>query len=199
MTMSNYASSLGQKIGRTLENAVFRYLEPHINAASYSIRSESIENGDSVSYDIDLVVRNTDGDIISIMETKFIRYKKHNRDKGSWIANTHSTLRQHYPTIIGCYAFLGGNWSRPSLEMMNKKQVRTILIPFDHIADVYETHGVNIRWGEKEDDLKMVAYNAENRLTNAQRSDIGDEIRAHIQTELDGVLDSIIPDRPREL
>ena len=192
MTISNYASSLGQKIGRTFENAVFRYLEPGISGIGYGIRSEKIINGDGDQYNIDLVLRNRDGNIVSLMETKFIRYTKHNRDKGSWIANTHNTLRDHYTTIDNCYAILGGNWSAPSVDMMRRKHVNVIRIPFEHIANVYLDYGVNIRWEERDDIAKEAAFNAENRLTNTQRQIIGDKVISNILIDLNQIINNCI-------
>ena len=59
-------------------------LEPQIKKQNGTLKSEKIVNGNNIEYDIDLVIRNFKEEIISIIETKFIRYKKHNRDKGSW-------------------------------------------------------------------------------------------------------------------
>ncbi len=163
-------------------------LEPQIKKQNGTLKSEKIVNGNNIEYDIDLVIRNFKEEIISIIETKFIRYKKHNRDKGSWISSTHNNLRHSHPTITGCFAVLGGNWSKPSLEMIQNSGVQTVLVESEHIADVYSKYGVNIRWGEKDDYIKKKAYEDEMNLTDMDRKNIGDEMIEDILPALDNIV-----------
>ena len=191
MVVSNYASSIGQKIGKVFESAIKQYLELRIKERGGTIKSERIVNGNNIEYNVDLVVRNSKNEIVIIIETKFIRYTKHNRDKGSWISSTHQNLRRSNPTITGCFSILGGNWSKPSLDMIQKSGVQIAVVEFDHIANVYEKYGVNIRWREKEDKLKKKAYEDELNLTNADKMKIGKEVIGGIRPILDRIISSV--------
>ena len=187
MVVSNYASSLGQKIGKVFQSAVHQYLEPQIQQLGGTIQSEKIPNGDNFSYDIDLVVRDSNNRIVVLIETKFVRYKKHNRDKGSWIINTHQKLRRTHDTIEGCYAIMLGNWSKPSLEMIKKSGIGMALVEFEHLSKVYQKYGVNIQWGEKDEDLKRNAYYDEMNLSMDDRQKIGTELIEDILPTLDEI------------
>lgn len=138
-----------------------------------------------------MVIRNSENEIVIIIETKFIRYKKHNRDKGSWIVNTHQNLRRSNPTITGCFALLGGNWSKPSLNMIQESGVKVAVVEFEHIASVYDKYGVNIRWGEKDEHLKKKAYENEMVLTDVNKEKIGKEMIVGILPILNKIIDGV--------
>ena len=75
--------------------------------------------------------------------------------------------------------------------MIQKSGVQIAVVEFDHIANVYEKYGVNIRWGEKEDKLKKKAYEDELNLTNADKVKIGKEVIGGIRSILDRIISSV--------
>lgn len=187
--LSNVASSVGQKVGRIFENAIFRYLQPRVVECGGSVRTEELVNGDDSKYRVDQAIRNSKGELVALIETKFIRYKKHNRDKGSWIVSTHKNLRRSHPTIKSCFALLSGRWSTPSLEFMSKSGVVVSVVDFETIADVFERHGVVIRWEERGDEqLQLQAHRALTNITDAEKEQIGDEMISGILPDLDKIL-----------
>lgn len=68
------------------------------------------------------------------MEYKYIRYKKHNRDKGSWVCTAHNAIRRRYNSIRSSIAILAGSWSGSSVAMMKSQDINIFIIPFDKIT-----------------------------------------------------------------
>jgi hypothetical protein len=57
-------------------------------------------------YNVDSVIINNRFQPLVLVESKYIRYKKHNRDKASWICTAHTKLRQRYATVRKSIAVL---------------------------------------------------------------------------------------------
>ena len=192
MAISNYSSSIGQKIGKTFEAALSEHITRSVARYGATARSESLLNGDDNEYDIDFVIRDKSGDARMLLEFKFIRYKKHNRDKGSWIKNAHGALRRSHPTITHSVAVLGGNWSKPSLEML-MGNTHVLHIPFEVFANAYRDAGVVIEWPETHDGtLPKTAWEAEGTLSESAKSDIGNRIIDHVKDGLDSLVDDCL-------
>ena len=99
MTISNPASALGEKVGHVFEAAVRRNMLPTIRELGFDARPEKMVNGSNNRYSIDLVVRDKLGKPVILFETKYIRYKKRNRDKASWLCTAHYNLKKSHPSI----------------------------------------------------------------------------------------------------
>lgn len=181
---SNYASALGEKIGNVFENAITDLLRYKIEEKHATMSPERLADDNGIPYKIDQVVRDSNNNVQMLMEFKFIRYTKHNRDKASWIEGTHGKLRITHPTIKLCIAVLGGNWSNPSLKMLRSGNIQVVRIPFDVFVRVYKKYGVNIDWGEQDDNMKKDAYDAEQKLTTEEKIKIGNEIIHDVKDDL---------------
>src|SRR5258708_9503542 len=95
------------------------------------------------AYNIDAVIANESMQPIILVESKYIRYKKHNRDKGSWLCTAHPAVRRRYGSIRSSIAVLAGNWSSSSLAMMKSFDINIFLVPFKRICDLLANHGIN--------------------------------------------------------
>jgi len=60
---------------------------------------------DGNDYEVDAVIVNRRFQPLVLLESKYIRYKKHNRDKASWICTAHTKLRAKFPTIRTSISF----------------------------------------------------------------------------------------------
>ncbi len=144
----NAASALGEAVGKLFEEAVRETLRPIVEARGYSIRPERLRNGTGNDYQIDAVVFDSDDRPVIMIDPKYIRYTKHNRDKGSWLCVAHYNLRKSHPTIRKSIAVLAGRWSAPSQALMRSFGVELFHVPFEHMASVLRGHGVEFDWPE---------------------------------------------------
>ncbi|MCP4358572.1 MAG: hypothetical protein GY796_11195 [Chloroflexi bacterium] len=209
--VANPGSALGEAIGSSMEKALqnllidvadeygCHYLTSGVRKTKAGNRAKKLLLADNFGneYDIDGVIADASMRPLILFESKYIRYKKHNRDKGSWVCTAHSAIRRRYHSIRSSVAILAGSWSKSFIAMMESHDVTIFLIPFDFICDQLEKVGVNFRWGEKEKEKAFVAWENYNQLTNEEQDQIG---RAMIQVvgdkllqRIESILDESVP------
>jgi hypothetical protein len=160
--MPNPASALGEAIGKSVEAEIQRIIrtvvEPYglfVDVGGERIGKRAgkkllLVNDTGNEYQIDTVVEDENGNPLILVESKYIRYKKHNRDKGSWTCVAHYKLRTTYPTVKKSVAILLGNWSQPSKLMMESFGIDLIEIPFNKLVEVLRKYQIAFDWHEKD-------------------------------------------------
>lgn len=195
--VANPGSTLGEAIGTLVELEVNRLLRPiaeemgyvYVTAGPTDIRTgkpRKLLLKDSVGnqFQIDSVIANTQMQPLVLIESKYIRYVKHNRDKGSWDCTAHYSLRRTFPTVRKSVAVLAGNWSGPSKALMESFDVSLFEVSFAKIADTFAEYGVNIRWEEKERDKAVLAWEKWSELNEAQFKEIAHKLLSDIEPDL---------------
>jgi hypothetical protein len=135
-------------------------------------------NDTGTEYQIDLVVENQEGKPFILLESKYIRYKKHNRDKASWTCVAHYKLRTTYPTVKKSIAVLIGQWSEPSRKLMNSFGVELVVIPFEHMVKTLVDYDVEFDWAEDDNKTPRQGWFAWSRLSDDQHREIARRIVA---------------------
>ncbi len=202
--VSNPSSALGEAVGKLFERGVIDCLQNEVAARGHTIRPSRLTNGTGNTYQIDAVVYDRDDKPIIIIEPKYIRYKKHNRDKASWLCTAHYNLRKTHPTIRKSIAVLGGRWSEPSKALMSSFGVQLFEVSFDSIVDILYGYDVAFDWPESgAGDWPREAWNTFTRLNESDRIRISKELVSDIQDELINavayVLDTDISTLPRRI
>lgn len=205
--VTNGGSAIGEAIGHYMESVIQKYITQYIDNYNCHFLSQTGHNPitgkeskklllyDSFGndYNIDGVITNEKMQPLILLESKYIRYKKHNRDKGSWICNAHSAIRKHYPSIRSSIAILAGNWSKSSLAMLQSCDVNFFLINFSLIVRFLSEKGIDFNWEENDKEKAMLAWNKYSRLPENDREDIAikmvDSIKNNLFTLLDNILD----------
>jgi hypothetical protein len=112
MPVSNHGSALGEAIGNIIENALNNSIRGITESLGYIYVTKGLKNRTTgketklvlydeygVDYSIDSVIANDKLQPLILLESKYIRYKKHNRDKGSWVCTAHQSLRRRYSSV----------------------------------------------------------------------------------------------------
>lgn len=208
--VANPGSALGEAIGALIEREVNRLLRPMTeehDCVYLSVGRPNPRTGRATklllhdtagnAYNIDSVIANARMQPLILIESKYIRYQKHNRDKGSWICTAHYSLRRTFPTVRKSIAVIAGSWSAPSKAMMESFDVSLFEVGFSHIAETLLKYGVDFRWEEKERDKAMAAWLAWSQLSEEQLDLIAQEllasIESHLHQSLSETLDSATP------
>ncbi len=209
-TVANPGSALGEAIGLSIELAVNKKLDPIAkkNNCIYTAAGRKnpktqlntkllLKDSNGIEYNIDAVIANTKLQPLILIESKYIRYKKHNRDKGSWVCTAHQSLRKRFSSVRSSVTILAGNWSKTSKTMMKSADILLFEIPFSSICKVLNKFGIDFIWDEKERDKAYVAWNKFIALPDSQRMNIGDELILFIERDLESaitaILDNTIP------
>ena len=178
-------SALGQGVGKLFESAVLESVHDEVEARNYSIRPSRLRNGTGNQYQIDAVIFDSRDRPTIIIDPKYIRYTKHNRDKGSWLCVAHYNLRKTHRSIRKSLAVLAGRWSDPSKALVRSFGVEVLEVPFDHMADVLNAHGVEFRWPE-------TGGEAVARKSLDEFSNLGEGIRSKIGMDMvSGIADRL--------
>ena len=201
--VANPASALGEAVGKLFESAVVSGLRQEVETRGYTIRPARLTNGTGNTYQIDAVVFDSDENPVIIIDPKYIRYTKHNRDKGSWLCTAHYNLRKTYPTIRKSIAVLAGRWSNPSKALIRSFGVEILEVPFDGMVSVLGEYGVNFAWAEKDRETPRAAWEHFAGLEDDTRVAIGTDLTAGIidrlRTAVTQVLDADIDSLPTRI
>lgn len=192
MEISNPAAALGQQVGQFFEDELVRSLRPLIEDHGYSIGPEKLRNGTGNMYQIDAVIRDSEGMPVILIDPKYIRYTKHNRDKGSWLCTAHYNLRKTYPSIRKTIAVLACRWSETSLALIRSFGVEVVLLDFDHLVSALKGSGIEFEWGEKDRDTPRQSLEKFTNLTMPDRAALAQNLVAPILDRLKDSVRSVI-------
>ena len=206
--VSNYGSAIGEAIGASMEKALevllnkvadkynYYYLTAGVRKTKAGNPPKKLLMFDNFGndYDIDGVIANEAMQPLILFESKYIRYKKHNRDKGSWVCHAHSAIRRRYHSIRSSIAILGGSWSKSSLAMMKSHDINIFVIPFDFVCQELSAQGIDFTWEEKGRDKAKEAWGKFDPLSEQDKLKIGQRMIEEIEEELCQLIDNILDD-----
>ena len=169
--IQNPGSALGEAVGSQLEIVLNEHLNRFVDKFSCRLISKGQKNQKTqkatklllydqfgTSFNIDAVIANESMQPLILLEYKYLRYKKHNRDKGSWLCYAHNAIRRRYTSIRSSIAILAGNWSLTSLAMMKSQEINLFVIPFQRIVELLKEHDIVFDWGEKDRETAKDAW-----------------------------------------
>lgn len=194
--MANNASALGEAIGHLIEAEVQNIVRNAVEDLDCYVDTGGerpgvregkkllLVNDTGNSYQIDTVVEDNEGNPIVLLECKYIRYKKHNRDKASWTCVAHYKIRTTYPSVKKSIAVLIGDWTAPSKRLMESFGVDIIEIPFQILRDILGRYGVEFHWEEGDVDTPEASLRIFRELSEDQRKSIARECVGHVSDDL---------------
>ncbi len=156
--VTNPGSAVGEAIGKLIEADLASAIRRVAESLNYSVQPRTLRNHLRNQHQIDIVVSDRASQPVILIEPKYLRYKKHNWDKGSRLCIAHYSLRRTYPSIRKSIGILAGEWTDASVQFIQSFGVETYRIPFDHIASVLEQHGIPFRWDEKDTQTPKEAW-----------------------------------------
>lgn len=190
--VTNAASALGEAVGKTFENGVRRIVAEATSDLLYSVDAARLVDATNNQYQIDVVVLDSQRNPIIMIDPKYIRYTKHNRDKVSWLCVAHHNLRKTYPTIRKSIAVLGGRWSAPSKALARSFGIEIFGVPFEFISEVLERHDVIFDWDEKDRETSRESWHTFQGLEQDTVSAISIALVESIREDLSGSIVDVL-------
>lgn len=203
--IQNPGSALGEAIGAQMEIALNGYLSELVSKYNCRLISKGKENHKTgkatklilydnfgTAYNIDSVVANESMQPLILIEYKYIRYKKHNRDKGSWLCTAHNAIKRRYNSIRSSIAVLAGSWSGSSVAMMKSQDINLFIIPFDTITQLLKRHNIKFDWGEKDREIANESWEKYSALSGKQKLEIAEEMIAGIKNDVESSIEKIL-------
>lgn len=195
--VANPGSTLGEAVGALVEQHLKRLLRPiaeengcvFITAGAADPKTGKqkkllLKDRSGNEYQIDCVITNERMQPLVLIESKYIRYTKHNRDKGSWVCTAHYSLRRTFPTIRKSIAVLAGRWSKPSKAMMKSFDITLFQVDFEHIVNVLKQYELNFDWDEKDREMARSAWDRWSALSTQDYREIAQQLLADIEPQL---------------
>ncbi len=196
MTIKNPASALGEAVGKLIEDELERILQNICRAHAYiydrgggrpgkrkGVQLEMVNKSGNI-FRVDAVIETPDEKPIVLLESKYLRYKKHNRDKASWTCAAHYNLHKRFPTVRKSIAILSGNWSAPSKKFMESFGIELYEIPFTLMCEVFKKHGIEFDWDENDKETPQKSWERFNLLSTKLRAKIVESFFQPIRHEL---------------
>lgn len=187
--VANPAAALGQEVGKLIEDELVESLRLAMEVYGHTIAPERLKDVTENVFQIDAVIRDDQKNPVILLDPKYIRYTKHNRDKGSWLCVAHYNLRRTHPSIRKSIAVLAGNWSKSSLELIRSFGIETLEIPFEHMVEVIAAYGIEFEWQEKDKETPRNSYEAYLALTPTQKKEMSERLIKPVGKKLE---DSVI-------
>lgn len=196
MPVRNTASALGEAIGKLIEDEIERILQPICQQHNYTYDRGGLRpdkrkgktlfmvNASGNKYQLDGVIENPDGKPVVLLESKYLRYKKHNRDKGSWTCASHYSLRKTYPTIRKSIAVLSGRWSEPSKAFMQSFGIELYHVDFPLMCSVMRDIGIDFDWPEDDREIPDRSWQTYLSLSEIDRQNIAHKLLESIREAL---------------
>ena len=166
---TNAAAAFGEEIGKLFEDAILKGLSDDVKARGCTIKPRKMKNGTGNVYQIDAVIFDKDSNPLIIIDPKYIRYTKHNRDKGSWLCVAHYNLRKTFPTIRKSISILAGRWSKPSVALIKSFGVEVFEVPFPIFITALGKWGIDFDWAESDRTASTQAWQSFCKLTMLRR------------------------------
>jgi hypothetical protein len=202
----NPGSAIGEAVGQEMEKALNSLLKEVTQNSNYTFLEHGLEGKTLYLYDqfgnkykIDSVIVDIENRPIIVIESKYIRYTKHNRDKGSWICATHQAVRQYYTSIRSSIAVLAGNWSKASIQMIESYGTQVFLIPFSLVSQLMSEHEIDFNWKEKDRNKAIKALEKYESLSTEDRYQIGVHMVDCIKDDLTTAIFYIINDKTNRI
>ncbi len=208
--VQNPGSALGEAIGAQMEIALNTYLTEIVSKYSCRLIFKGQKNPKTkkatklllfdhfgTAYNIDAVVANETMQPLILVEYKYIRYKKHNRDKGSWLCTAHNAIRRRYNSVRSSIAILAGSWSRSSVAMMKSQDINLFIIPFDKITVLLRRHKIKFDWGEKDRHVASQSWKKYSALTSKQKLKIAEAMIAEIKPDIEAAIEKTLDNKAK--
>lgn len=189
---SDFSLYLGTSLNKKVDELGCHLIGTSRNKKTNQNFGVKIKGDDDRFYNIDSIITNELMQPLILVEYKYIRYKKHNRDKGSWLCTAHNAIRRRYNSVRSSIAILAGNWSGSSVAMMKSHDINLFIIPFDKITVLLKKHKIKFDWGEKDRHIASQSWEKYSALASKQKLKIAEEMIAEIKPELEKAIEKIL-------
>ncbi|MFB0501007.1 MAG: hypothetical protein ACETVP_00895 [Candidatus Bathyarchaeia archaeon] len=145
---TDFGRAVGQYIGLLMERKIRKLL------TTYNlIAHEKWANSYGLTHEIDYVVGTRRKPIV-LIDSKYIKYQKHAREKANEIASMLISVKNAHPSVKLLIAILAGNFTHGSKRILSDRDIQVLHIPFEILAHNMRKHELIIDWTE---DDKMTA------------------------------------------
>jgi len=212
--VSDPGSAIGEAVGKLLEVEIMPGVRRVAEGLGYYLdaggprpgvrkgKELRLKDAAGNEYRLNGLVEDAAGRPVLLIESKYLRYKKHNRDKGSWLVAAHINLRKTYPSLRKMMAILAGNWSAPSKRFIRSFGLEVHEIPFSTLVEVLAAYRIPFDWDEKDRATPTTAWHLFQELSPDELEEIAINMTESVKPAVEeSVLRTLTadPQRPKEV
>ncbi len=187
----SYGSQIGEAIGKLAEQRIQDIVSSEVEKFDFSLSTrrkrpsaEKMINASGNTYQIDFIIYDKRSNPLVLIESKYLRYTKHCRDKASWTCVAHYRLRLQYPTIRRSIAVLSGSWTEASIRLMESFGIDVLKVDWPTIRGVLTDHRIQFDWAENDNETPRTAWDRFSRLSEQNRKQIAADCLQPIESRL---------------
>jgi len=176
MSIKDYASALGEAIGKMAEEAIKSFIEQLAQTYDIKIGQRKYFDKVGIDFEIDLpIVKNNN--LIALIDIKYLRYKKHARDKSSWVVVAHNRLKATFPSIKrNLVILLGTGWTEQAKKLIYTSCSDIIEIEPNILNEILSKYGIEFVWDEKDTETPKKSWEKFFTLSEDKKDAIKKEI-----------------------
>jgi len=148
--------------------ALKRILEPFNPKIDLRMKDKS-----NIEHEIDFVIMSTKGDPLVLIDSKYIKYTKHAREKANEILMKLTSVREAHPSVNMLIAVLAGSFTQDALRTLETRGIHVFHIPFDKLAANLRRYGICIDWPEWDKQTPERAWERLVSMCEEEKDDIG--------------------------
>jgi len=160
------ASALGEAVGHLVESAVKKTIEDIIKTYDLKIGDKKILDKLGIDFEIDIPILKGN-DLIALIDVKYLRYKKHARDKASWVIVAHNRLKASYSQIKRTLVILlGPGWTEKAKKLISTSCIDVIDLEPKLLDNILSKFGIRFIWNEKDEETPRTSLDKFQQLSD---------------------------------
>jgi len=165
---TDFGRAVGQLIGLLMEKRLRKLL------AEYKpLERVRWVNSYGLEHEIDFVIGTKEKPIV-LIDSKYIKYQKHAREKANEIASMLISIKDAHPSVRLLIAVLAGNFTPGSKRILTDRGIHIFHISFETLASNLRRYRLKIDWVEDDRLTAEKTWEVYNGLSEAELSQIAD-------------------------
>jgi len=167
---SDFGRAVGQYIGLLMERHLRKIL------ADYE-PLERMRWVDSygLEHEIDFVIGTKKKPLV-LIDSKYIKYQKHAREKANEIASMLVSIRDAHHSVKLCVAVLGGNFTLGSKRILKDRGIDIFHIDFETLANNLRRYRLIIDWAEDDKLTAQQTWEIYSTLSEEEVDQVADDL-----------------------
>lgn len=174
--VKDFASALGEAVGKLIEDGIRSIVKSLVEEYHMEIYSGKLFDKIGIDFEIDLPIFK-EGKPVALIDIKYLRYKKHARDKGSWIVVAHNRLKATFPTIKkSLVILLGTGWTDKAKKLISTSCTDIISVDPPLLDRILSEYNVRFSWDERDEETPKLSWQNFCKLTKEELDEIKERI-----------------------
>lgn len=131
-----------------------------------------LKNKSGVEHEIDFVIGTKERPLI-LIDSKYIKYTKHAREKANEILMKLTSVSETHPSVNMLIAVLAGSFTPDAIKTLRGRGIYVFHIPFGRVAMNLRRFGIVVDWPEWDKETPKRTWERLVSMTEAEKDEVG--------------------------